>query len=68
LKMPDWGQYTETQIFSKLRPHRGKCPECGGTRSKITFVGICGKCLDKRSNPAWRKAVQEKHITLRGVH
>ena len=48
--MPDYGQYTEKQVMERLKPRKGVCPECGGSRSKITFVGICGKCLDKRTN------------------
>jgi hypothetical protein len=41
----DWGQYPESVALAKLKPHYGVCPRCGGKRSKITFVGICGKCL-----------------------
>ena len=49
LKHGDWGQYSLQEVAEKLKPRKGVCPECGGTRSKITFVGICGNCLDKRT-------------------
>ena len=48
IKMPDFGQYTEEQFYERLKPHKGVCPRCGGSRSKITFVGICGNCLEKQ--------------------
>jgi hypothetical protein len=49
LKFGDWGQYSLKEVKERLKPHKGVCPECGGKRSKITFVGICGNCLDKRT-------------------
>ena len=51
--MPDWGQYTPSQIKKKLGPKKSKGQRCAVCKKvlkgnqKLYFGGLCGKCLDK---------------------
>ena len=48
MKMPDFGQYTEEEVYERLKPHKGVCSRCGESKSRITFAGICEDCLEKQ--------------------
>lgn len=47
----DFGQYTNAQVVSRLKPRKGsgKCDRCGAPTRTKTILGatICNKCWKK---------------------
>jgi len=50
--MPDWGQYTQEQVYNRIKSRKGSgvCCRCGARTRTNTIFGmtICNACWKKQ--------------------